>query len=64
MESITENLSLRNKICSSLKWKGKIVYIHYTLIEKIVLGWQTLTILHHEHLQAQLLDSDFCQGIV
>ena len=34
-------------------------------IEKIVLiGWQTITILRHEHLQAHLLDSDFRQGIV
>ena len=29
-------------------------------IEKIALiGWQTITILRHEHLQARLLDSDF-----
>ena len=47
------------KSCSSLKWKIKKLYIRWTPLEKIVLiGWQTITILHHKHLQAQLLDSD------
>ena len=56
MEPITDVLSLR---------KQNMFYIQRTLIEKIVLiGWQTITILRHEHLQARLLDCDLCQGIV
>ena len=26
-------------------------------------GWQPIEILRHEHLQARLLDTDFCQWI-
>ena len=38
---------------------------NWTPIEKIILiGWHTITNLRHKHLQAWLLDSDFCQRIV
>ena len=62
MEPITE-LSLifvkKKNPRSSLKWKVKIVHP----LNSDWKGWQTMTILH-EHLQARLLDSDFCQGCV
>ena len=49
----------RNKACFSLKWKVK------TLVENIVLiGWQTTTILHHEHLQAATFVKGLCSGAI
>ena len=58
--------SLIAKTKHVLIWNGKWkLFIHWTLIEKIVLiGRQTITILHHEHPQARLLKSYFCQGIL
>ena len=52
-----------NKICSC--WNGNWkFYIHWILIEKIILiGWQIITNLCHEQIQARLLDSDFKQGM-
>ena len=53
-----------NKTGSSMKWKVKIGN-PLKLRSLFWLGWQTIiTNLRHEHLQARLLYSNFCQGIV
>ena len=61
MEPITEDLSLRKQNMFFVEMESENCISTELFIEKIVLiGWQTITILRHKHLQAQLSDSDFC----
>ena len=60
MKPITEDLSLRKQNMFFIEMESE----NCISIEKIVLiGWQTITILRHKHLQAQLSDSDFCHNV-
>ena len=66
MEPITDDLLLRKKMFCVEKERENYIFTQLrSKIEKIALiGWQTITILRHEHLQARLLDSDFSQWSV
>ena len=65
MEPITGDLSLRKQNMFLVEMESQNLYSCDTLFEKVVLiGWQTRKNLRQEHLQAQLLDSDFCHRTV
>ena len=51
--------------CQSIHLRTPFLFFYRTVIERVILiGWYNLTNYVIQSPQAQLLDSNFCQGIV
>ena len=61
MKPIKDDLSLRKQTMFFVELESENC-LSTELKRSFWVVWQTIAILRHEHLQALLLESDFCQG--